>query len=202
MLTLWLVLSFPLLITLGYAGLLTLAKGNQRILTGPWALLSFLGMLLVPLSVVWLNESQHLRFGFDPGWVLVGLFSGLALWLVASSLQGQVKSGSSVWCGRPGWLGYLEILLINLLIVLAEEILWRGYLLRHLGILGAALWFSAHHYFFGWRAIVLAFAAAVLWGSFAWWSDELTAGAISHFVYNALVWRSLREHCLPRQPTS
>lgn len=94
----------------------------------------------------------------------------------------------------PGWLGWF--VLSNLFFVsLAEEALFRGYLLQRLWDLtrsrGAALGISAllfglAHLAGGWMLVLFATLAGILYGLVWLWSGRLWVTALFHFLLNLI----------------
>src|SRR5262249_51484476 len=77
-------------------------------------------------------------------------------------------------------------------VVVAEEVVWRGYLTPEIGILFASAAFALHHFHFGWRHVLFAAVAGLLWGALFRIEDGLYSPIAAHLTYNALAWAWLR----------
>jgi len=196
MLPVWLaiavVLSFPGLVSAGYLAAHVLAP---RLATGAGGLALYVLLLCVPLAAVMAHDpSCAAGLLADPGpWLLVGVLSGPALWWLQAALPGKQPDASvAVYPGPPGAVGFALVMVPVALIVVAEEIVWRGFLQPRLTPGPAALAFALHHLFFGWRHFGFSFLAGLVWGALFAVSGSLWPGVVSHLIYNALAWREMR----------
>ncbi len=206
MVTLLIVLAFPLVLAVGYGLAFVLSGRDARVLAGPAGFLLYLALLEVPLVVVLAaypelpGEVLAWR-AWAPAWLALGLVVGLALWgaqLVLRRRQPPPRGASPVWVGPPGRLGFALLLVPVACIVLAEELVWRAFLLPAFGppLVGLPLSsaaFALHHYHFGLRHVAFAFLAGLAWAAlFLAAGGDLWPGLASHMLYNALAWRYLR----------
>ncbi len=197
--TLILVLCFPLLLTAGY-GLAYLFSGrNRTFLVGPAGFMLYLALLAVPLSAVALSRPDLpgevlAATPWSAAWLPAGLAVGLALWGVQLLLlrHRPVQGDSPVWVGPPGRAGFLLLLIPVGYIVLAEELVWRGYLTQVIGLPLSSAAFALHHYHFGIRHVVFSFVAGLAWGGLFLAAGDLWASIASHLLYDALAWHYLR----------
>jgi membrane protease YdiL (CAAX protease family) len=88
------------------------------------------------------------------------------------------------------------LLLLTLAIVIAEEVLWRAYLIGHLpggaALLVAGFSFGSIHLHFGTRTVVFKSVAGWVWGGLYLLTGSLWTPIASHFLYDCLVWHRLR----------
>lgn len=92
----------------------------------------------------------------------------------------------------------LSACVLTLLIVVCEELLWRGVLIDGARTIwnwsaGEALALSAgafglHHYFFGLRNVILKCVHGAVWGLAFLLTGSLVVPVMSHLVFNALAW--------------
>jgi hypothetical protein len=78
----------------------------------------------------------------------------------------------------------------------AEEGLWRGYLLAYaqtmdavtpaLGLVVAAVAFGSNHAYFGWRNVLSKSVLGLAWGGLFLATGSLVAPVVSHLAFNAL----------------
>jgi membrane protease YdiL (CAAX protease family) len=214
MLTLLLVLGFPLILLAGYGSLYLLLRRDREVLLGPAGFGLYLGLLTIPLAAVLASESFRVEYFFEsgpwtPAWLAVGVLVGLLLaGFQALTLPAQTGE-ARVWTGPPGWGGFIVLMGSVAYIVVAEEVIWRGYLTMTLaggpltsrfpdglsppvGLVLASAVFALHHYFFGVRHMVFAFAAGIVWGSLLFLEERLYSAITSHFVYNVFAWAWMR----------
>jgi membrane protease YdiL (CAAX protease family) len=198
------VLSFPLLLTAGYGLAFLLSGRNPRLLVGPVGFVLYLVLLTVPLAAVLVaqpglpGEVLGWRKG-TAAWLAAGLGGGVALWGAQLVLPGRASAGapSRVWVGPPGRAGFAVLMVPVAYVVLAEELVWRGFLLPRLGLLLSAVAFGLHHYHFGARHVVFASLAGLAWGGLFLAAGELWPAVAAHLAYNALAWRHLRRAARP-----
>jgi len=198
-LTLLVVLGFPLLLAAGYGLLFMLSGRDSRILTGPAGFLLYLVLLTIPAGVVlWMYPSRasealvwHVS---TTAWLPAAALAGFVLWGVQRrGLPGRTPEASSrVWVGPAGRTGFALLLVPVAYIVLAEEVVWRAYLVPELGLPLSAAAFALHHYHFGLRHVVFSLLAGLVWGGFFILAESLWPAIASHFVYNTLAWRHMR----------
>jgi membrane protease YdiL (CAAX protease family) len=199
MLTLFVVLGFPLLLVIGYGLLFVLCSGNLRVMTGSPGFLLYLALLTVPAGVVLgthpARVSESLAWQVSTAaWLPAGVLLGLVLWGVQRwGLPGCTPDASTqVWVGPAGRVGFALLLVPVAYIVLAEEVVWRAYLMPEVGLLLSAAAFALHHYHFGLRHVVFAFLAGLAWGGLFLLAESLWPGVASHLVYTAVAWRHMR----------
>jgi membrane protease YdiL (CAAX protease family) len=199
MVTLLVVLGFPLLLAVGYGLLFLLSGRDLRVVTGPAGFVLYLVLLTIPAGVVLRTypgrAAEALAWPVSalallPGGALVGL----ALWGVQRwGLPGRTPEASDrVWVGPPGRIGFAVLLVPVAYIVLAEELVWRAYLMPELGLVLSAAAFALHHYHFGLRHVVFSLVAGLVWGGLFALAESLWPAVASHLVYNALAWRHMR----------
>jgi membrane protease YdiL (CAAX protease family) len=191
------VLAFPAIVFAGYGAAYALLRRRPELLTGAPGFALYCALLTIPLVAVVLDSADRLRerfeFGaFTPAWAALGVAVGLALWgarwLTARRTAGEAR----VWVGPPGRAGYALLMLPVAYVVAAEEVVWRGYLTPAVGLPLASAAFALHHYHFGWRHVLFAFGAGLVWGALFLLEDRLYACMASHLTYNALAWAWLR----------
>jgi membrane protease YdiL (CAAX protease family) len=200
-LTLFVVLAFPALLAVGYGAASLLCRRRPGWLAGWPGLLLYLALLTVPLAAVLAGSPGLLARGLAPApasaaWAAAGVAVGLALWVARRpGAPVGARPGSPpprVWVGAPGWAGYAALMPAVAYVVVAEELVWRGYLLPRVGPVLAAAAFALHHYHFGARHVVFAFAAGLAWEALALSEGRLYAAVASHLTYDALAWAWLR----------
>lgn len=193
------VLCFPFLLSAGYGLAFMLSRGNRDFLLGPAGFLLYVALLTVPLVTVVAARprlpGRLLAWGdWGAVWLIVGLAVGVALWGVQVVFPGRtpVDAASKVWVGPPGSRGFAALMVPVGYIVLAEELVWRGFLLSVIGLPLSSAAFALHHYHFGMRHIVFSFLAGLVWGGLFLTAENLWPAVASHLAYNALAWRHLR----------
>lgn len=199
MLTLLVVLSFPLLLFVGYGLLFVLSGRDQRVMTGPAGFVLFVVLLTIPAGVVLGTYAGRVTEALawhlsTTVWLPAGALVGLGLWGVQRwGLPGQTPEASArVWVGPPGRIGFALLLVPVAYIVLAEELVWRAYLMPELGLALSAAAFALHHYHFGLRHVIFSLLAGLVWGGIFMLAESLWPAVASHLVYNALAWRHMR----------
>jgi membrane protease YdiL (CAAX protease family) len=200
MLAFLLVLGFPLILMLGYGLAHVLTRHNRRLLLGALGFFLFLALLTIPLTAVLVDKPQMLENvlawqTWTPAWIAAGIVSGMLLWALQRILTRREvpTSESPIWVGPQGWGGFGLLLLPVACIVLAEELVWRGFLMTAIGLPLSSAAFALHHYHFGARHVVFAFLAGLVWGGLFLVADELWPALASHMTYNALAWARLRK---------
>jgi membrane protease YdiL (CAAX protease family) len=203
------VLCFPLILTAGYGLAYFLSGRNRRFLLGPAGFVLYLALLAIPLVAVIAHRpalpGEVLTWGdWTAVWLVAGLAAGLVLWGAQFLLQrrGPVEDVSPIWVGPPGWAGFLLLMVPVAYIVVAEELVWRGFLLPALGrpAVGlplSSLAFALHHYHFGARHVVFSLFAGLVWGVLFLASGDLWPAVVSHLSYDALAWGYLRRRAAP-----
>ena len=184
MLTLLLVLGFPLVLATGYAGVFTaarMARGRAGIEAAQsWAPNLFPLFLLVPAIAVVATDPQLLRRFAPPAShafaISVGAIAlGAALFFGESRLNGWRQRRRNEPSALDGIILVPALLpLLSLTVVLAEELVWRGYLLtrftsqydlpRVVALVIAAAFFAIHHGHFGVLTASYKGFCAVIWG--------------------------------------
>ena len=209
MLPLGVVLAFPLILVFGYGTAYLLSGRSRRLLEGFAGFMLYLLLLAIPLLIVLITEPELPgkvlgSSKWTPGWVLAGLGSGLVLWFAQClvSKRGRSASASPIWVGPRNWCGFWIMMVPVSYIVVAEELVWRGFLMTALGLPLSALAFALHHYHFGLRHIVFAFGAGIVWGGLFLAAGELWPAIVSHLAYNVLAWLSLRRLGAKTEPMS
>jgi uncharacterized protein YbjT (DUF2867 family)/membrane protease YdiL (CAAX protease family) len=143
------------------------------------------------------------RFRMSPLRILAGAGIGLAQFGATKAALAGLSAAWPGWTSMAGalyaWKGphSTSFLLPTLaLIVLSEELLWRGVVTRFVaerggrvaGILGGALLFGAAHLAAGNPLLVAAaFAAGAFWSWLAEACDDLTVPFVAHLVWDALL---------------
>ncbi|HEX4952754.1 MAG TPA: CPBP family intramembrane glutamic endopeptidase [Thermoanaerobaculia bacterium] len=95
-----------------------------------------------------------------------------------------------------------SILTISIFVVIAEEVLWRGFLPAFLkqrfglslvlaGFL-AALSFGINHYYFGLRNVFLKGLSGAVWIVLFLATGSLLIPCVSHYTFEVLAWRRIR----------
>jgi membrane protease YdiL (CAAX protease family) len=194
-----LVLGFPLILLAGYALVFVLSGRNASLLAGPIGFLLYLALLAIPLIALLVARPELpgevlVWRRWTAGWIMVGAASGMALWGMRWLLRGQAEetTASPIWLGPAGRLGFAVLMVPVTYLVVAEELVWRGYLLPEIGLLLSAGAFALHHYHFGARHVLFAFFAGLVWGGLFVLFHELWPSIASHLTYNALAWGYLR----------
>jgi membrane protease YdiL (CAAX protease family) len=220
MLAFVLIVGFPVLLTVGFATLYTVLPrlGVDRGTLDRHGVLVFLLLLAIPLVVVVGSTNPGFAWPSGVGLVL-GAVVGTLLFFNELSLsrlllrwtrqRSEVRRSFDGLTGqRSGWRWAL---LLGALIAVAigEEILWRGYLIRHLheafqlpvslAVLLAGLSFGLNHFYFGLRNVLFKTFAGCVWGCLYLWTASLWTVIVSHAVYDGLVWLRLRRRSLSRR---
>jgi membrane protease YdiL (CAAX protease family) len=199
MLALIIVLAFPLILAIGYALAFLLTGRDRRVLLGPVGFALYLVLLSFPLTAVLVEMPEMLAKAlvwhtWTPAWIVAGIVTGLVLWAFQRFLvrRDVPTSESPIWVGPPGWSGFALLMLPVAYIVVAEEVVWRAYLMRVIGLLLSSAAFALHHYHFGARHVVFALLAGMVWGGLLQFVDELWPALASHMTYDVLAWAYLR----------
>jgi membrane protease YdiL (CAAX protease family) len=198
-LTLVVVLSFPLLLALAYGLLFVLSGRDLAALTGRAGFVLYLVLLSILAGLVVATHRERVADALAASlstlaWLPAGAAAGLALWLVQLyGLPGKTPEASDrVWVGPPGQAGFALLLVPVAYNVLAEEVIWRAYLLPELGLPLSAAAFALHHYHFGLRHVVFSFLAGLVWGGLFVLPGSIWPAVASHFAYNVMAWRHMR----------
>jgi membrane protease YdiL (CAAX protease family) len=196
--TLGLVLGFPLIVMAGYGTVFLLSGGNVRLLTGPWGFGLYLALLSIPFVAALLARPDLFRsslawHAWTPAWLVLGGLSAPVLWRAQRLVNeaGADRPGR-VWAGWPGAGGFALLMALVACVVLAEEVVWRAYLLPEIGLVLSSGAFALHHYHFGVRHVAFSFGAGLAWGGLFVGAENLWPGFVSHLLYNALAWRHMR----------
>jgi len=198
-LTLVVVLSFPLVLVLAYGLVFVLSGRDQSVLTGPAGFLLYVALLTIPVGVVVGTEADRVWSALAWSastitWLPAAALVGAVLWIVQRrGLPGWTPEASErVWVGPPGRIGFALLMIPVTYIVLAEEAVWRAYLVPELGLPLSAGAFALHHFHFGMRHVVFALVAGLAWGGLFILAENLWPAVASHVAYNALAWRHMR----------
>ena len=166
------------------------AVGTTAILLGVLALCIDRAALLAALR----PDARALRWGLAAGALMTAatyVVYPVFAW-IAPFLRGEVADLYLAF-GRPG----VGVALLALpIIILCEEIVWRGFVFEALSarfswiatiLLGSAIYALAHAPV-GSLALVLAcLCVGVCWNALRWWSESLSAAVAAHFVWNLVV---------------
>ncbi|MGH8883983.1 MAG: CPBP family intramembrane glutamic endopeptidase [Egibacteraceae bacterium] len=186
----------------------------------------YLGLLLIPLALVVLDRraeggiaalfephASHPAW-WGPVWLAVGVLLGSALF--AAELWGTVllralprvrrATAHLVVEGRTASLTGgvehpLRFLTLTVVIVLIEEIIWRGHLTEFLVTQWGVPWpaslavsgvaFGLNHAYFGLRNVAFKALSGVAWGVLLTVSGLLWAAIVSHLTFDLWVWGRL-----------
>ena len=176
-------------------------------------------LLLIPLAVIFLeNRKDFLQWsGIAGGTVITAsnramgiaaailtggilfLFEGFCLARFRSKNRRETRQQADTSPIAPLALP-LQIPLI-ILVVLLEEMLWRGYLIRALftyfpvgvstSILVSGAAFGMNHYYGGFRQVLMKTILGVVWGGLFLWGGSITLPVLSHLTFDGLVAGSL-----------
>jgi membrane protease YdiL (CAAX protease family) len=209
MYTLYVVFSFPLIVFVGYGLLFFLSGRNMRVMTGPAGFLLYLVLLAVPTGFVLATHHSRVADAFTWDvyqllWLPGGGLLGLVLWCVQLwGLPGQTPDASErTWVGPEGKTGFALLMVPVAYIVVAEEVVWRAYLIPEVGHLVAAAAFALHHYHFGLRHVVFSFLTGLALGGLFFLAGSLWPPVAAHLVYNVLAWRHMRRSARNRASAS
>ncbi|MBV9070073.1 MAG: ATP-binding cassette domain-containing protein [Acidobacteria bacterium] len=217
MLTLFLVLGFPLVLAVGYGAVFTaarMARGRSGIETaGKLAPYLFPLFLLIPLAAVLAAEPDLPRRFAPPrnyGWAisLGGIALGAVLFFGESQLNGWWQRRRNKPSALDGMVLVPALLpFLSIGVVLAEEIIWRGYLLTRLtahyglapavALVVAAAFFALHHGHFGLVTAGYKGMCAVAWGFLFLATGSLLPSALAHLTADLLAWRRLLQLAEP-----
>ncbi|RVU41962.1 CPBP family intramembrane metalloprotease [Rheinheimera riviphila] len=204
------ILSFPLILVLYFACIIWVlqlmnAKATQ-VLQDYSAL--FYGLLLLALICGlatqpdgrWMPATPQIPQSWQTIWLcLLALLSGYGLfkaegWLIAKLSSGKAQAHQAVRHQAGHWW----ILPVMVLIVVIEELIWRGYLPSNIneqwqiGGLAAAITasvaFGLHHLFYGWIHVLLKSGYGLLWLLFYQATGTLWAPVLSHLAFNVAVY--------------
>lgn len=140
--------------------------------------------------------------GVASGWllykgeILLSLVLARAMAPRKSTLYRLVQGQSEELIVNAALLPIPLLLLVTALIVGAEELLWRGYLIPFLvqqfaldpsvALLVSSVAFALNHYYFGVRNILTKLVPGLVWGAGLLLTGSLLFGLVSHLVYNVL----------------
>ena len=96
----------------------------------------YLILLLIPFVAVGLSDEPYIAFDlwrWDPVWLVAGAGVGLLLAGFQALTVRPNTNEASIWLGWPGWVGFVALMVAVGYIVVAEEVIWRGYLALLLG---------------------------------------------------------------------
>jgi membrane protease YdiL (CAAX protease family) len=196
MVTFVIVLAFPAILFVAYGIAYVLLRRKREALEGALGFGLYCALLLVPAVAV--SGRPGLLAGcfafsaWSPAWVAAGVAVAVALYAVQRLLARRVPEEPRVWVGPPGRWGFALLMLPVAYVVVAEEVVWRGYLTPEIGVPLASAAFALHHYHFGWRHVIFSFGAGLLWGALFRLEGGLYTPIASHLTYNALAWAWMR----------
>jgi membrane protease YdiL (CAAX protease family) len=224
------VLASPLLLGVGFglaflAYRLLLGPAGARAFERHGTYL-YASILLVLLALVCLDESA--RAGLAQ---VVSIPTGRPIWWLPAWLAGAVAAGAALFVAelwgvvllralpgirrlmeRPSMEGQVSrlvdrppsaavVLGAGVVIVLVEELIWRGHLIRFLqgqwqlplaaAVLVAAVSFGLNHAYFGARSVIFKALHGVAWGVLLLVSGTLWPPVASHLAFNFCVWGRL-----------
>ncbi len=230
------VLAAPLLVPLGYGlaavagyaayGQRGIAEANRHGLA--IYAVSILGVLACvvmtglagPEVVAWLDFD--LTAAGTAAWLVVAVVAGVGLYraercvaILTRRIAERDRSLGGLLDGAtgslaPGAYGPSATALLTVVIVVCEELLWRGVLVHgareHWGMTAAAACassgaaFGVYHYFFGLRGIVMKGVHGCAWAALLVVTGSLLAPIVSHLTFNACAmrWRPPRRRAAPR----
>ncbi|GGE11089.1 CAAX amino protease [Marinithermofilum abyssi] len=162
-------------------------------------------ILLTAVLLLWwqgrLNE--HLftwREGEDWG---IGALAGLAVvlidWLLARWLPEEWLDDGGLnrllFQNLPVW----HIAVVTALVAVAEELLFRGAVQYWLGVFGSALLFTAIHfrYLRKWVMVTVLFVVSLGLGWLTEWTHSLTAAMVAHFLLDFVLGVCIRLGKMP-----
>jgi membrane protease YdiL (CAAX protease family) len=233
MLSVALILGFPLILGVGFAGGYAIAYVLRREARGldQAGFLLYPFFLMIPLGPaladavrgggLWDFGVADPVIGRLPGTTALATGAALGIGLAVLLFRGEIAMGRWLARRRPergssggvmegrsarlsggGSLSLPTILIIDLVVVVADEFLWRGYLPATLRqrygvpaawtLLIAAVSFGLNHTYFGLRSVVAKSVAGWVWGLAAAATGSLWIPVVSHYAFDVLAWRRLR----------
>ncbi len=157
-----------------------------------------------------------------PGWgatlasVVVGVALGFALFgaeLAAAralahqtggegTLHRAFEGQSQEFARGQRQAGSAPLLLLSVVVVMAEEFLWRGFLLHALqtsfavpatwAVVISSLCFGINHYYFGLRNVLQKTISGACWAGLLLATGSLLAPVVSHLVFDLVALRRMR----------
>lgn len=129
----------------------------------------------------------------------------------AHPIANKISEGgsSSLIRQKNSFWGYM---ILSLLVCIAEEFIWRGFLLSflinhfniHIGwaLLISSFLFGLNHLFFGLRNIFLKFIDGIVWGLLFLITSSLLIPILSHLTFQYFVWRRLQRQFVIKERVS
>jgi len=164
------------------------------------------GLLCLVLYFGWQNQEPLSDFGWKKENLATEIVVGLALYFPIAYglvyLQAALKSlGLSTLESVPGYFSpshaaeYLLATVLFTVVAVAEEGVFRGYLIRrlknltgraHLAVPAAALIFCTGHGYQQIGGVIATFLLGVVFGAVYLWRGSLVAPIVIHFMQNAV----------------
>ncbi len=120
----------------------------------------------------------------------------------AGVIRKAIEGNLQQFAQRQQKQGMTMIFIVSIGIVFAEELIWRGYLLRFLmdhfalstsvAVLISAISFGLNHYYFGLRNIVFKTFLGVVWALLYLATGSLLTVFVSHMTFETLALRGMR----------
>ena len=125
----------------------------------------------------------------------------LALFLTLYKFFGKTHFTSDEMLQLAGNYSLPELVVVYLAAGIGEEFLFRGVLVEPCGVVVAALLFTATHFAYWKKPLVLAytFAIGLVWGAFYFYAGSLALCAFVHAVYNLVVTAYIKYKVLPSE---
>ena len=130
-------------------------------------------------------KDPYIWFIGVPAGLLVVCMDLLFMKYLPSSYYDDGGLNEKLFSNRTGW----EIIFISLIVAASEEILFRGILQTHFGLIASSIIFALIHYryLFNWFLFVNITLLSFLIGVIYEWTENLLVTIVMHFIIDALL---------------
>ena len=172
-----------------------------------WHLYTFTVLVGIAIAMIYgkfkdeLSTWHYLLFGIGYGTILYGMVR--IGFLLITNLNGSTEKNITKFLNTYGPANIWHYLLLIFIIVIGEELFWRGFIQQHLknwlspklAILSTSILFALSVAISGfWPGVLAAFLAGLVWGALYEWKKSLPLIIVSHQVFILLLFMILPLH--------
>ena len=163
----------------------------------------FLGMILFEdisafLNLFNFNDFNILLVGVPAG-LLVVIFDVVMMKVTPASYQDDGGVNERIFSSLP----YYMVFIVALVVAISEELLFRGVIQTHLGLLWTSIIFAAVHYryLFNWFLFLSVLALSFFIGFLFEWTQNILVTITAHFIIDFILGILIRRKHVKRAVT-
>ncbi|MDI7742827.1 type II CAAX endopeptidase family protein [Lysinibacillus fusiformis] len=169
-----------------------------------WYLYTFTLLVGIAIAMLYgkfkdeLSTWHYLLFGIGYGTILYGLIR--LGFLFITKINSSAENTIAIFLETYGPDNIWHYILLIFIIVIGEELFWRGFIQQHLknylspklAVIGTSILFALSVAISGfWLGVIAAFLAGLIWGFLYEWKKSLPLVIVSHEVFILLLFMIL-----------